>query len=137
MAWWIYAFGAALTAALTAIFVKMSVSDMPPLAATALRTAVVLPIVFAAAAVETSVKGWNFGKIHWWIFGLAGLMNALSWIFYTQAMATGKASLVSAVDKFSLPLVALLALIFLGEALTPKQWIGVVLVTTGILFMIR
>jgi transporter family protein len=137
MAWWLYAFGAALTAALTGIFVKMSVSDMPALAATALRTAFVLPFVFAAAALETSIQGWRFGKIHWWVFALAGLMNALSWMFYTKAMETGKASLVGAVDKFSLPLLAVLALIFLGEALTPRQWIGIVLVTGGILLMIR
>jgi transporter family protein len=137
MAWWLYAFGAALTAALTAIFVKMSVSDMPPLAATALRTAFVVPFVFAAATVEMAGQGWKFGKITWWIFALAGLMNALSWMFYTKAMAVGKTSLVSAVDKFSLPLVALLALVFLNEALTVKQWAGIVLVTAGILLMIR
>jgi transporter family protein len=137
MAWWLYALGAALTAALTAVFVKMSVSDMPPLAATALRTAFVVPFVFAAATVEMAGHSWRFGKITWGIFALAGLMNALSWMFYTKAMETGKASMVSAVDKFSLPLVALLALIFLGEALTLKQWLGIVLMTGGILLMIR
>ena len=137
MAWWLYAFGAAVTAALTALFVKMSVSDMPPLAATALRTAFVVPFVFAAASIEMAGRGWRFGRIDWWIFALAGLMNALSWMFYTKAMATGKASLVSAVDKFSLPLVALLALLFLGEALTIRQWAGIVLVTGGILLMVR
>ena len=137
MAWWIYAFGAAMTAAFTAIFVKMSVSDMPPLAATALRTAFVVPFVFAAAWFEMAGQGWRFGKISWWIFALAGLMNALSWMFYTKAMALGSASLVSAVDKFSLPLVAVLALVFFHEMPTGRQWIGIVLVTAGILLMIR
>ena len=137
MAWWLYAFGAAVTAALTALFVKMSVSDLPPLAATALRTAFVVPFVFAAASLEMNGRSWQLGKITWWVFALAGLMNALSWMFYTQAMAVGKASLVSAVDKFSLPLVALLALLFLNEPLTLKQWVGIVLVTGGILLMIK
>jgi transporter family protein len=137
MAWWIYAFGAAITAALTAIFVKMSVSDLPPLAATALRTAFVVPFVFGAAFLEMGGREWRLGKISWWIFALAGLMNALSWMFYTKAMAVGKTSLVAAVDKFSLPLVALLALIFLNEALSFRQWCGIALVTGGILLMIR
>lgn len=137
MAWWLYAFGAAMTAALTAIFVKMSVSDMPPLAATALRTAFVVPFVFAAASFEMAGREWRFGKINWGIFALAGLMNALSWMFYTQAMAVGKTSLVSAVDKFSLPLVAVLAIVFLNEVPTARQWAGIALVTAGILLMIR
>jgi transporter family protein len=137
MAWWIHALGAALTAALTAIFVKMSVESMPPLAATALRTAFVVPFVFAAAWYEMGTVGWKMGRINWWIFGLAGLMNALSWMFYTKAMVTGKASLVSGVDKFSVVLVALLALIFLHEIPSLKQWIGIAFVTVGILLMIR
>lgn len=137
MPWWLYALGAAVTAALTAICIRMSVSDMPPLAATALRTAFVLPFVFAAAGVETAVNGWKIGKIQWGIFVLAGLMNALSWICYTQAMVNGKAAAVSAVDKFSLPVVALIALFFLGETLTVKQWLGIALTTGGIILMIR
>ncbi len=137
MAWWIYAFASALTAALTAIFVKLSVSSLPPLAATALRTAFVVPFVLTAASFEMAGRGWRFGKISWGIFALAGLMNALSWIFYTQAMAAGKTSLVSAVDKFSLPLVALLALIFFQEALSLRQWAGIALVNSGILLMVR
>jgi bacterial/archaeal transporter family protein len=137
MAWWLYAFGAALTAALTAIFVKMSVNELPPLAATALRTAVVVPFVFLAAAIEMAGREWRVGKINWWIFVLAGLMNALSWMFYTKAMTLGKTSLVSAIDKFSLPLVAVLAWLFLSEGLNAKQWVGIGFVTVGILLMIR
>ena len=137
MAWWLYALGSAGTAALTAIFVKISVSDMPPLAATALRTAFVVPFVFAAAWIEIGAGGWRAGRINWWIFALAGLMNALSWMFYTKAMSDGKATLVGAIDKASLPILALLALFFLNEALTLRQWIGVGFVTAGILLMVR
>jgi transporter family protein len=137
MAWWLYALGSALTAALTALFVKMSVSDVPPLAATALRTAFVVPFVFVAAFFEMSGQGWRFGKINWWLFALAGLMTALSWMLYTKAMVTGKTSLVSAVDKSSLVFVALLALLFLGEVPTFKQWAGIGLVCAGILLLIK
>lgn len=136
MTWWLYALGAAVTAALTGILIKIGVRDMPPLVATALRTAFVVPFVFAAASVEWA-RGWRPQQIPWLLFAATGLMNALSWAFYTQAMSMGKASLVTAVDKASLPITAVLAVLFLHERLGFKEWSGIALILIGIVLLIR
>lgn len=136
MTWWIYALASAVMAAFTAILLKAGVRDTPPLVATALRTAFVVPLVFAAAGWDIA-RGWRPSHIPWLLFAATGLTNALSWIFYTQAMTHGKASLVNAVDKASLPLTAILAIFLLHESLAPKDWLGIALIVAGILVLIR
>ena len=47
----------------------------------------------------------------------------------------GDASKVAPVDKFSLVLVALLAVLFLGERPNPREWGGLALVAAGVLVL--
>ncbi len=52
---------------------------------------------------------------------LSGLATGLSWLCYFRALQLGPASRVAPLDKLSVPLVMLLAWLFLGEKLTLRR----------------
>jgi transporter family protein len=66
---------------------------------------------------------------------LSGLATGASWVCYFRALKVGEASKVAPVDKLSLVLVALFAVIFLGERPQPREWLGIGLVATGVLVL--
>lgn len=62
---------------------------------------------------------------------LSGLATGASWLAYFKALQLGKAPQVAPVDKFSLVLVALMAVIFLDERPNTQEWIDLGLVTAA------
>jgi transporter family protein len=62
---------------------------------------------------------------------LSGLATGASWLCYFRALQLGNAAQVAPVDKLSVVLVAVFAVIFLGERLSALAWAGIVLVGTG------
>jgi bacterial/archaeal transporter family protein len=78
--------------------------------------------------LELSAKTWLF-------LGLSGISTGISWVCYFRALQIGDASQVAPVDKLSLVLVAIFAFAFLGERLSVMEWIGVALVSIGVLVL--
>ena len=72
-----------------------------------------------------------------WIFILlSAAAGAASWLLYFIALKTGPASAVAVLDKMSVVLVILIAAAFLGESLTIKSVIGIILTIAGTLFIL-
>lgn len=130
--WQFWAFLAAIFAALTAIFAKVGVTNVNPDYATFIRTIVIL---IALAAILTMTGQWQGAGVLGGRTGvflvLSGLATGASWICYFRALKLGQASQVAPVDKLSVVLVALFAVAFLGERLSPQHWIGIGLVAGG------
>ena len=64
--WWIYALLSAFFAALTAIFAKVGVKNIDSDLATAIRTAIILIIVWGIALFKGEISGiQNFTKQNW------------------------------------------------------------------------
>jgi drug/metabolite transporter (DMT)-like permease len=67
-----------------------------------------------------------------WIFLLlSGLATGASWLCYFRALKLGPVSQVAPIDKLSLLLVAVLGVLFLGEKLSVRNWMGVLLMAVG------
>ena len=66
---------------------------------------------------------------------LSGAAGAASWLFYFLALRDGPATGVAALDRLSVVLVFVLAVIFLGEAFTMKAAIGALLVVAGAILL--
>ena len=66
---------------------------------------------------------------------LSGVAGALSWLFYFVALKYGKVAQVTSVDKFSVVLAAIIAVVFLGEALSWVSAAGIGLITAGIILV--
>jgi bacterial/archaeal transporter family protein len=66
---------------------------------------------------------------------LSGLATGASWVCYFRALQVGDASKVAPVDKLSLLLVAVFAMLFLHERPTLREWAGILFVGTGVLIL--
>ena len=130
--WWIYALLSAVFAALTAILAKLGVKGVDSNVATAVRTVVVLVLAWGLVALQgnlgavTAIPRASLGFLV-----LSGFATGISWLFYFRALQMGSASLVSAVDKSSLALTILLALVVLGEAVSLRAALGCGLILAG------
>jgi bacterial/archaeal transporter family protein len=119
-------------AALTAIFAKIGLEGVDSDLATLIRT-FVITIVLAGFVYFTG-KWSNPFELHsktWSFLVLSGLATGASWICYFRALKLGDASKVAPVDKLSLLLVAVFAVLFLGERPTAREWFGILLVGVG------
>ena len=135
--WTFYAILSAFFAALTAIFAKIGVKDINSNLATAIRTVVVLLMIWGIVLVRGELKGIQTLSTKNWVFlAISGLATGLSWVFYFKALQAGPVSQVAAIDKLSLALTIGLSLVFLGETFTWKTGIGAALIVAGTLLLI-
>lgn len=134
--WLIYALGSAVFAALTAILGKVGVEGVNSNLATFIRTIVILIV---AALLVTSRGEWQRAdsiSMKTYIFLiLSGIATGLSWLCYYRALQLGPASKVAPIDKLSVVLVIMMALIFLGEKLTLKAAVGAGMIAVGSLVL--
>jgi transporter family protein len=137
MSWLVLALLSAAFAALTAILAKIGVAGVPSSLATAVRTSVVLPFTWLVAWMAGDVRNVAALPRRTLLFlALSGLATGASWLAYFRALQLGPASRVAPIDKLSLPLTLLLAVLVLGEPLTWKLGIGVALMAAGALLTI-
>lgn len=134
--WWVYALLSALFAALTAIFAKSGVENVNSNLATAIRTIVVLVMIWMIVFFRNEAKISELSTRNWIFLTISGLATGLSWIFYFKALQMGEVSKVAGIDKLSLALTVIFAVLFLGETLTWKTAVGAGLIIAGTFFLI-
>ena len=134
--WLVWALASAAFAAATAVLAKLGVQDVDSDLATLLRTAVV--IVALAGFVLITGKWRNPATLDprsLLFLTVSGLATGASWVCYFRALKLGDAAKVAPVDKLSVVLVALFAVIFLSERLSVRGWLGISLVTVGVILL--
>lgn len=135
--WWVYALLSAVFAALTAIFAKVGIKNVNTDLATAIRTVVILIIAWGIVFFRGGAGGISaLTKNNLIFLCLSGVATGLSWIFYFKALQSGKVSQVAPVDKSSVAIAIILAMVFLGETITLKVAIGTGLIIAGTIVMI-
>ena len=135
--WEIYALLAAVFASLTAIFSKIGVRGVDSDLATAIRVSFILimtwGIVFVTGKIN-DIKALS-GYTLLFLF-LSAIATGLSWLMYFKALQLGDVSKVAPVDKLSVAITILLAIIFLGEPASFKTILGGLLITIGSLVLL-
>lgn len=130
--WQLWAVLSAVFAAMTAIFAKIGIENVNSDFATFIRTIVILFVVAALLALTgqwqspASVSGRTYGFLV-----LSGLATGASWLCYFRALKIGNAAQVAPVDKLSVVLVAVFAVLFLGERPSLPAWLGIALIASG------
>lgn len=135
--WIFYALLSAFFASLTAIFAKIGVKDVNTDLATAIRTVVILILAWGIAFFRGGLA--TFGtltKYNLLFLVLSGIATGLSWIFYFKALQLGNVSQVAPIDKLSVALTIILAVVFLKEPINAKEIIGASLIVAGSLVLI-
>lgn len=135
--WWpLWAFLSAIFAAVTAIFAKVGVQGVNSNYALFVRTVVVILFLIALLATTGEFQALSSITRRSQVFlVLSGLATGVSWLCYFRALQLGPVSRVAPVDKLSLLMVAILGVVFLGETMSIRNWLGVVLMAIGALLV--
>jgi len=134
--WLLWALLSAVFAALTAIFAKVGLEGVDADYATLFRTLVIVAVLGAfVAATGKWTNPASLGPRTWGFLTLSALATGASWVCYFRALKVGDASQVAPVDKASVILVALFAVVFLGERPWLRDWIGILLVGAGVIVL--
>ena len=135
--WLGWAFLSAVFAALTAILAKVGVADVNPNLATAIRTTVILLFTWGLVFAIDGKADFVGITTRTWIFLVAsGLATGLSWICYFRALKLGDVAKVAPVDKLSVAIAIIMAVIFLGEKVKVQEAIGAALIVLGVVVMV-
>lgn len=125
--WFVFAVLSAFFAALTSILAKIGIHGVHS------NLAMAWGMVFLTHAQ----KGLpDITRKSWLFLILSGLATGASWLCYYKALQVGETSKVAAVDKLSVVITLLLAVVFLHEEFIVKSLLGCVLIGAGTLCMV-
>ncbi len=134
--WFGWALLSAMFAALTAIFAKIGLDGVDSDLATLIRTGVILVLLTAFVIATGKWRDPSSLPPRTLLFlGLSGIATGASWVCYFRALKAGDASKVAPVDKLSVVLVALFAVMFLHERPSMRDWLGIAMVAAGVLVL--
>ena len=134
--WFFWALLSAVFAAMTAIFAKIGLTGVDSDLATLVRTGIIA-VVLAAFVIATGkwANPLTLPTKTLLFLLLSGLATGASWVCYFRALKIGDASKVAPVDKLSLVLVAVFAVLFLHERPSVREWLGILMVGAGVLVL--
>lgn len=135
--WALFAVLSAVFAALTSILAKIGIENVDSNLATAVRTVVVVAMSWLMVFITNAQSGLtNISRKSWIFLILSGLATGASWLCYYKAIQMGEVSKVVPIDKMSVVITLILAVVFLHEDFNAKSIIGTVLITVGTLVMV-
>ena len=119
------------------MFAKIGVKDVNPNLATAIRTVVVLILIWGIVFSRGEQEGISLiSKRNLTFLILSGIMTGLSWLFYFKALHEGPLSVIAPIDKLSVALTIILAYVFLNEPMTLKTIAGALMIIGGVVVLI-
>lgn len=130
--WLVYALAGAFAAALVNLFMKRSLEKLDATVAITLQSGMCLLTLLALAAVSRKWALPGAGMRRPLLFAAAaGVAAGLAWFFGYRALKLADVSKATSVDRISLAIAVVLAVIFLGERPAVTTWIGVALMIGG------
>ncbi|WP_174729256.1 EamA family transporter [Mesobacillus harenae] len=123
---------AALFASMTNILAKIGIEDVDSNVATFIRTVVIILFAWGVVFFQGTLKELrHISKRSYLFLILSGAATGFSWLCYFAAIAIGKVSIVTPIDKFSVVLTMILSFIILKEKATKNTIAGAILITIG------
>lgn len=131
--WFQYALLSAATAAAEGLLGKVGLRHVDPTLATAIRS-ILMIVMLVGVCIATGVtsKVGQLDARSLAIIALSAVAGAASWLFCFKALQFGEVSQVAPVDKLSVPLGILLAVLVLGERPGAINWLGIALAVGGV-----
>ncbi len=137
MNWAIYALLSAFFASLVAIFGKIGIKGVDSNLAVALRTVIIVFFAWGVVMMQGNFSDmFKISRFSYIFIFLSAIATGLSWMFYYKALQLGDVSRVVPIDKLSIALTVILAIIFLAEKPSLGNVLGSLLVTAGVMVTI-
>lgn len=134
MSWVIYAVLSAFFASLVAIFGKIGIKGVDSNLAVAIRTVIIVFFAWGVVWMQGNAADmFKISRFSYIFIVLSALATGLSWMFYYKALQLGEVAKVAPIDKLSIALTVILAIVFLAEKPTLGTVLGAALVTAGVL----
>jgi transporter family protein len=136
--WVSLAFVSALCAGSSSIFAKMVSSKADNDIATAIRSVVIVVLMWAVAIAVGDVVPLSeipFCTLFYVI--VSGLCLGVAWLIFFRALSVGDANKVVPVDRTSTVMAMLLSFVFLGESVNVYTVSAMLLITVGTALMIH
>lgn len=134
--WLIYALIGAGFAAVVNVLTKKALDRTDFTVALCIQAVLMLLTLIVATTLRR--KWGELSETPKWAMGLvaaAGVAAGLSWIFGYRALQLSKVAKTAPLDKLSMPLAVVLAMIFLHERPGSMNWLGIVLMVVGAFFV--
>jgi transporter family protein len=132
MDWLPYGLASAVFAAATAILCKLGIAGIPSNLATSIRTVVILLFAWVIVLVRGEHRTLAGVKSKAVLFLLlSGVTTGLSWLAYFRALQLAPATRVAPIDKLSLPLTIVFAMLLLHESVSLYSAVGVAMMMAG------
>lgn len=137
MTWVLYAFLAAVAAAIVGVLSKVGIVGIDSTVATTIRGLSIAVFMGGAALFLGKFEGVMQTQPKTLLFiVLTGVFGGLSWLWGFMALkAGGDATAVNAIDRLSLVFLLVLATLFLGEEFTWAKFSGVLFIILGVLLV--
>ncbi len=132
--WLVFALLSAATAALVAIFGKIGLQGIDANTATAVRAVIMALFLIGVVVFQGHLKDIPAiiaDRKAITFIALSGVAGATSWLFYFLALKYGKVSQVAPVDKLSVVMATIIAVLFLGERVSLLGGAGIALIALG------
>lgn len=136
--WLVFALLGAVFAALVNVVCKRaldSVDFLVGLTIQAMLAVVTLATIGLAAGRWSKLKDAPRGALG--LMAVSGVLVGLAWAFGYRALQMADVNRASPIDKLSLPIAVLLAMIFLRERPTVVNWVGIGLMLVGAICVAR
>jgi transporter family protein len=128
---------AAIFAALTSILAKIGIQNVDSNVATFVRTVVIIIFSWGIVFFQGNYKDLKkMTKKSFSFLIMSGIATGLSWLCFYGALALGKVSVVTPIDKSSIVLTIVLSFLLLKEKPTRYKIAGAILITIGTALLI-
>ncbi len=137
--WIIFAVLSALFASLVSLFVKLGLKNINSNVGTLFRTIVVCAFSFGIVLVKKDYKGAKDTSPKSWIFlVLSGLATGVAWLaeYGAYNIEGSNAIAINSMGKLSILMTMLFSFIFLKEKFTWRSFLGLFLLTCGIVLIV-
>ena len=130
--WIIYALLAAVSAALVVVLTKAGLKNVDSSLAFAIQAVIIVCITWAVVFYQGNSSEYTHIDTRTWVYLIcAGICTTLSTLLSYKALSLGSASYVVTIERTSLVIAIILAIIFLKEKITWQIVVGSLAIIAG------
>ena len=136
--WLLFAIAGAVFAAVVSVMTKRALDKVDIAIAMSVQSVAML---MTFAVLTTVLARWNkineAPRVAVVVIAISGVVAGLAWFCGYRALQLSKVSSATPIDRLSLAIAVILAMIFLGEKPSIGNWVGITMMVVGSIIIAR